>query len=55
MQTHIVVVDKVPNRSNVVLQFLRERKRFAYQSPNPLSKRVIETLNVSSHRQLDIR
>jgi hypothetical protein len=39
-------MDEVPDRANVIVQFLREGQRFANQPPDPLAKRVVQALNM---------
>lgn len=40
-------MDKVPNGSNVIAQFLGERERFTNQAPNSLTQGVVEPLSVT--------
>ena len=41
------MMHKVPNCTNMVTQFLRERQGFTNQSPHSLPQRVVESLNIT--------
>ncbi len=55
------MVDELPNRTNMILNLLRERQRLAYQSSNPLPQCVVEPLTVVclpailAHRPVSLR
>lgn len=39
-------MDEIPDRANVIVQFLGEGQCFANQPSNPLAKRVVQALNM---------
>jgi hypothetical protein len=39
-------MDEIPDRANVIVQFLGEGQCFANQPPNPLAKSVVQALNM---------
>ena len=45
--TGIIVVNEIPDRTNMISQLLRKRQGFAYQTGTALAKGVVEAFNVS--------
>jgi hypothetical protein len=41
------MMHKVPNRTDVIAQFLRERQGFMNQAPHSLSQSVVEPFNIA--------
>jgi hypothetical protein len=41
-------MDEIPNRTNMVLQFLRKRQCFAHQTADALSQCVVQTLDMET-------
>jgi hypothetical protein len=45
--TGIIVVNEIPDRTNMIRQLLRKRQGFAHQTRTALTERVVEAFNVS--------
>jgi hypothetical protein len=41
------MMQKIPNGTDVVAQFLREGQGFTYQAPHSLPQGVVEALNIA--------